>query len=188
MKNVMERQLMSEQVELAVYEMDLLQDGGIQVLSALIGNPTTIRQLALRLGLNRTRVKFIVERLKQRGLVRVYQETQEGGRLESYFTATVEDVTLVLNDGSSHQSRIQGAQLIFQSIQTNALRAITDPTPEQMTVLKLIQCRMSPGKVRDFVAKLEELANEFNDAEEEIAEETFALALMLYPILVHQSG
>lgn len=183
MKNIIEQQPVSERAELMVHEMDLLQEGGVQVLSALIGNPTTIRQLSLRLGLNRTRVNYIVEKLMRRGLVRIHQETQEGGRLESYFAATVDDVTLAIKDGSPYKSRVQGAQLIFQSIQTNALRAITDSPPEQVTVLKLIQCRMSPSKVQSFAAKLEELANEFNNAEEGAADETFALALMLYPVL-----
>lgn len=183
----MEQQPASTQVDLAFDELDLLQEGGIQVLSALIGNPTTIKQLALRFGLNQARVKFIIDKLMRRGLVRVYQETQDDWRLETYFTATVEDVSLVLNDDSSHQARIQGVQMVLQSIQTNALQALTNLTPEQATVLKLVQCRMSPGKAREFVAKLEALATEFDDAEEETAKEIFALAFMLYPILAQQN-
>ena len=52
-------------------------------------------------------------------------------------------------------------------------------------MLRLVQCRMPSAKARAFVARLEEFADEFSEAEEEMAEEEFALALALYPALDH---
>ena len=62
---------------------------------------------------------------------------------------------------------------------------LINPASQRVTVLRLVQCRMPSAKARAFVARLEEFADEFSEAEEEMAEEEFALALALYPALDH---
>lgn len=179
------RQSAAAQVVLANHEVDLLEEDGLQIMSALTGNPSTVKQLALRFNLSRARVKFIVDRLVQRGLASVHREVQEAGRMEIYYVAAVKDVMLTLNHDSSQHARIAGAQVILNSLQTNVMGVLINPTSERVTVLELVQCRMPSAKVRAFVAGLEELAGEFSKAEEKTAREEFALVLALYPALDH---
>jgi len=180
-------QLAAAKVALANHDVDLLEEGGLQIMSALTGNPSTIKQLALRFNLSRARVKFIVDELMRRGLVRVHQEVQEAGRMEIYYAAAVKDIMLTLNCDTSQHVQMAGAQVIINSLQTDAIRALTNPTDEVVVVLKLMQCRMPSVKARAFVAKLEKLAGEFSEAEEDTAGEEFAFALALYPVLDHSS-
>ena len=94
---------------------------------------------------------------------------------------------LTLNCDTSQHVQMAGAQVIINSLQTDAIRALTNPTDEVVVVLKLMQCRMPSVKARAFVAKLEKLAGEFSEAEEDTAGEEFAFALALYPVLDHSS-
>lgn len=72
--------------------------------------------------------------------------------------------------------------MILSSLQRNALKSLLTPHAEGTTFLKLVQCRMSSTRMREFIARLQQLGREFNDAEEDGAEEGAALVLALYPL------
>ena len=164
-------------------EIDLFSEGGLQIMSALMGNPCTTMQLSMQLKLNRARVQFVVDRLMQQNLVHVFKEVEEPDRIEVYYTAAVKDITLALNGDSSHNAQLLGAQIILDSLREDALGALANNQLGRVVFLKLVQCHMSLAKAKAFAEKLEKLANEFNDAEEDSAEQVFALALTFYPVI-----
>lgn len=186
MMETKDRQSVAVKVSLDNHETDLLEESSLQIMSALTSNPSTIKQLALRFNLSRARVKFTVDKLMQRGLVHVYREVQESGRTEVYYTAVAKDIILTLDSDSSQYAQLAGVQVIFNSLQTNVIKALADLTTENVIMLKLVQCRIPSAKARAFAARLEELASEFGEAEEETSEEEFALVLALYPALDSQ--
>jgi predicted transcriptional regulator len=175
-----------EKIVLEYHELDLLQEGGFQVLTALMSNPTTTRQLAIRLNLSRARVQYIVDKLVQRGVVSIHQEVQEAGRGEVYYTAAAKDVLLALNKDAPQQSQIAVGQIILNSLQTNMPRALVQATSQTKMALRLVQCRIDEGNAQAFITRINELVREFSDAEVETAAHEYALALALYPIVDDQ--
>jgi predicted ArsR family transcriptional regulator len=171
----------SERVSLASHETDLLGSGGLEVLSALIGSPSTIRQLALRLNVSRAHVKYVVDKLMERGLVVVHLEAREVERVEAYYVATAQDVTLAMDEKSSSSERLRATRLILDTVERNTLRAFESPSIEKVAMLKLAQCRVSRERAQVFATKLQELLAEFHAAEDNSAEETFGLAFALFP-------
>ncbi|MEW6229742.1 MAG: hypothetical protein AB1700_16900 [Bacillota bacterium] len=163
-------------------EVDLLAEGGLPVLSTLINSPSTVQQLALRCNLSRARTKFLVDKLMQRGLVRVYVEAQEPRRGEVYYVATVKDVALAVNQDSPEYERIRGAQVIITAMEIDAISALANLSSGKVAMLKLAQCRMQRGRVHAILKQLENIAIEFTESEDRSSLEEFALVVALYPV------
>lgn len=180
-------QLEREKVVLGHDDLDLLQEGGFQILSVLMSNPTTTQQLAIRLGLNRARVQYMIDKLLERGIVLVHQEVQENGRGEVYYTASAKDVMIALDKGTPQQAQAAAAQIVLSSVQTNLARAFADETSESKLLVKFVQCKLNEAQLRLFIERLHELAREFTVAEDSAAEHEYGLALALYPIVGNQS-
>lgn len=174
-------------VALSGADLDLLDKGGLQVLSALMGSPNTSHQLAVSLGLSRARVQYIIDQLVERGLARVHRQVREADRIDVYYVADVQDVILALSDEAPRYAQLAGAQLILSTLQEHTLQALTSPAGYPLVVLKLVQCRMSRHLAQTFVKALERLAIDFNSSEEDDAEEEFALTLALYPVSPKQA-
>ncbi|HEY0601589.1 MAG TPA: winged helix-turn-helix domain-containing protein [Herpetosiphonaceae bacterium] len=179
-------QLEREKVVLGHDDLDLLQEGGFQILSALMSNPTTTRQLAIRLGLNRARVQYTIDKLMKRGIASVHQEVQENGRGEVYYTASANDVMIALDKGTPQQAQAAAAQIVLSSVQTNLARALADETSESKLLVKFVQCKLDEAQLRVFIERLHELAREFSGAEDSAAEHEYGLALVLYPVVGEQ--
>ncbi|HEX6291758.1 MAG TPA: hypothetical protein VFZ66_21410 [Herpetosiphonaceae bacterium] len=172
-----------EKVILGQDDLELLQEGGFQVLSAMMSNPTTTRQLAMRLNMNRARVQYMIDKLMQRDLILIHQQVQEAGRGEVYYTAAARDIVVALDQGTPQQTQAAGAQIVLNSIQMHLARAFAEAPPDAKIVVKLVQCTLDEAHIQSFIERISELAREFTEAEDSRAPQEYALALALYPII-----
>ena len=171
------------QLSLTEHEIDLLDEGGMQIISVLMSNPSTVQQLAVQLNLCRTKVKFLIDKLLERDVISVYREVHQGNRVRIFYTANVENVALHLSSSAPRQARVSGAHIIVNSLQHNALHMLSRSDVDQPVAMKLSQCKVAPDKVREFISRLEELVKEFGEAEDQTCPDVFALAYMVYPVV-----
>lgn len=162
--------------------IDVLSEGGFAVMNALMDNPSTTRQLAVRLGLNRARIQFIIDRFLECGDVYLYRETNEGGRREQYYALTDTKTVFMVRDRNASQSRMAVVELISQTLRTNVAQLDEQQAQATVMTLKMTHCKLRPARAAEFLRRLEELAQAFSDAEEEDSEESFGMALALYPV------
>lgn len=171
------------QLSLTEHEIDLMEEGGMQIISVLMSNPSTVQQLAVQLDLCRTKVKFLIDKLLQRDIISIYREVHHGNRVEVFYTSNVENVALHLSSSAPRHAQLGGAHIIVNSLQHNALRMIGRTDVTQPIAMKLSQCQIAPEKVREFITRLEELVSEFDQAEDKTCPDIFALAFMVYPVI-----
>lgn len=162
--------------------LNAMIDRGFQVLSYLINNPTTTKQLALREGLSRARMQYIVDSLVERGLIsRTSDQSIKQG--EVYYVAKVEDIALALGNDSPKTQVITAIQVILDSITRNVLQTIKSSEANQEMTLRLVQARIPTERSVEFRTRLSRLAEEFCQAEDLVAKEEVALVVGLYPVL-----
>ena len=179
---------LSHRKQRKIEKVELLQNGGFDILSALTHGPSTTKQLAMRFGIPRARVQYIVDNLIDHGLAYVHEEVQERDTVEVYYSATADDFFLAINEQAPEQTRVLGTQVLLDSLQKNLLKAVTTAPREgseqpRIAVMKLIQGRLSSKTAMRFLEELESLARRFNEAEDKNSDEEYALSLALYPIL-----
>ena len=179
---------LSHRKQRKIEKVELLQNGGFEILSALTYGPSTTKQLAMRFGIPRARVQYIVDNLIDHGLAYVHEEVQERDIVEVYYSATADDFFFAIDEQAPEQTRVLGTQVLLDSLQRNLLKAVTAAPTDgsgqpRIAVMNLIQCRLSTETAMRFLKELEALARRFNDAEDKNSNEEYALSIALYPIL-----
>lgn len=178
-----ESPLMNDTIVLNENDLKLLDEGGLQVISALLGNPTTSKQIALKSGLKRARVQYIIDELVRRHLAVVYQEVVEDDRREVYYLINSHDVALKLGSSSPAHIRAAATQFIIDSVRNDLTETLHQPSLFDLGVitLTLSQCRLSHDRAREFAIELQALIQKFKDAEDLHEEQVYALVVGLYP-------
>lgn len=157
----------------------LLQEGGVELFTALLDQSATATSLAERLGLPRARVNFMLNRLLADDLVRVDGERCDGKRIERFYRASVPTFRLEGNLASSIPERLAMAAYTLDRVQRRVMRAVT--SDEQNLCLLLTRARVDERRLGAYMERLQALNQEF-DAEDGGGEAPwFSLALALYP-------
>lgn len=163
--------------------LNYLDGNAMRVISALIGNPTTTRQVALRLGMHTATVQHIIDQLIRSGTATLFRERVGEHAAERYYTIPSTDVVLQLATGSSRTSQLAGVEVAIETVRNDFVQLLCNDThvEKHLAMLELIKCKMNASQAHHFLAKLRILAQEFNDAEDLSEDTAFALAISLYP-------
>ncbi len=161
-------------------DIDLLIEGGNDILAALMSSPATVKQLAQHLGLSRARVQFIVDHYIEDGLIQLHHAAYEAGHhaIEHHYTLADKMAVLSLSGSPEHACRVM-VELVEKSLRTNVA---SRTTLSETMLLKLVQSSISAQRAQEFLERLQQLAEEFHTAPEDSSGTTFAMLVGLYPI------
>jgi hypothetical protein len=169
--------------------LDFLDGNAMRVISALIGNPSTTRQVALRLGMRMATIQHIIDHLVGNGTATLYRERNDEHTAERYYTIASPDVVLRIASSASPVSQLAGVEVIVDALRKDFTRLVCGDSPGDAneSMLEMVKCRMSAAQAQRFLTKLRALTQEFNDAEDPSVDAVFSLAIGFYPS-VEQSG
>jgi DNA-binding transcriptional ArsR family regulator len=178
--NSLAEEIAEEAVVPDLETLRVLSDGRRhEILTALIREPLTVRALAERLRLPRTRLYYHLELLERHGLVRVVHTRMVSGALERTYRAAARSFRVdrgALAD-SSAAAAIDEAQATILHAVAEDLRVRRDVTRDPLVARTFV--RLSAGRYAELEARLRSLMAEYRDDEDGTPAE---LALALFSL------
>jgi hypothetical protein len=158
----------------------LLREGGVTLLLALMDGAATARALSVRCGLTLAKVNFLLAQMIQAQLVRHVPKEQVGYAAEQHYALVSDDVHLKVGKDTPLSERVQLTHLLFNRFREGISRCVTGETTGNRH-LSFVVGHIAPERIANFVARLDELRREFEEANTPGERHLFSLGLLLYP-------
>lgn len=131
--------------------------------------PSTVKAAAERLDVPVTRLYYHVNLLVDHGFLRVAEERQVGGLTERFFVLTAEGFhpSEAFLDRYGAEGTMEAVRLVLRAAEAGfeaaADHGLLDGRPEAIGTLGLSQIRLTPDRRREFLERLNELLEEYDD-------------------------
>jgi DNA-binding transcriptional ArsR family regulator len=150
----------------------------MQMLQALGEGPATCTQVAERLDVHPANLTRHWRVLIEAGLVVLAEKRDTGRNLEKYYAATAKSFDVA--PGADALVAPHKIALAFaRSELSAALARLPDAAPGPVAV-RVVEARLSPGRITAYLAAAEKLAAQF-EAESSEEGEPFTLVVAMYP-------
>lgn len=166
--------------EVSELHTKLLREGGVQLMLALMDGTATARTLSVRCGLTLAKVNFLLAQLVQAQLVRHVPKEKVGFSAEQHYALVSDDVHLKVGKDTPLSERVQLAHVLFNRFREGISRCLTEETAGSRHLSFVVE-RIPQARIAHFVARLEDLRREFEDAHSPDEPQVFSLGLLLYP-------
>ncbi len=168
-----------------------------QIFEVLIRQPQTVRQVAERLGMTASKLYYHFNLLEKFGFIRVFETRQVANLIEKVYTVTSKTLDVDPNlfsfpageQNESLMSIVRGTidttrEDLIRSLQArlHALEHGEKPQPRRV-VLNRQQAHLTPTQAEQFLSRIEELLNEFEQADQGESEDSqlYAMMIAFYP-------
>ena len=150
----------------------------LSILGALGDGPATVSQVAARLGVHPANLTRHVRILERAGLITLVEKRDTGRNLEKYYQASAHSFD-VAPDQEALTAPHKIALAMARSELSAAMARLPDRSPGAVQVFS-VGARLTPRRLRAFLAALARLAARFEGANRDTGE-VYRLTLALFP-------
>lgn len=144
----------------------------VQMLE-VFNSPITVKEAAEKLDVPITRLYYHVNLLTEHGFLEVVEERAKGALVERLFAVTADGFRpssdFLKRYGA--EGRVEAAKLLFRSaeagIEAAAAHGLMDKLDPLDSTLSFSQFRLTPERRREFIERLNDLLDEYDDSEGE---------------------
>jgi predicted ArsR family transcriptional regulator len=152
-------------------QLDVLTSPVRLQLMECFQKPSTVKDVAERLGVPVTRIYYHVNLLVEHGFLAVVEERRVGGLVERHFAVAADGFqpSDAFWERYGAEGRVEAARLLFRTAEAGfeaaARHGLFDGVERATMAASLSQVRMTPERRREFLEKVDALFEEYDDDE-----------------------
>ncbi len=159
---------------------ELVQDRGVDVFLSLLETPASASDLTRRLGIARAKVNYLLDCLLQEDLIYLHSQARQGSHVETCYAAKVDSFYRRVGYESGESRQVKTLLHVLDVMKENIMQSIRTKEP---THLGVVHVNVSKGRVQEYIRRLRELQEEFEqeDVGMEADNRLYTLAVSICP-------